>query len=234
MKKIGIIQPGAMGDIILLLPAAKYLHDQGHHVIMPIFDDFIWMFSEVIDYITFVPIPRNVYTAVNNCNILLKNTYKVDKIYDIAATFPNSTATEAYVKSGDGYGEHYDVFKYKLLNIPIEEKWKLSYKRDYNKENEIYDTLVKDKKYAVVCTTCSSGKYNLNFEAKFGQIIEMNTNYNIFHWTKVFENAHTIAVVNTGVLNLVEQLNLSCRKIVFPLPSARFPLFKNKWEVKNV
>jgi len=233
MKKIGIIQPGAMGDIILLLPAAKYLHDQGNHVIMPIFEDFMWMFTEVIDYITFVPIPRNVYTAIKNSNILLKNTYKVDQIYDLAATFPESLATKDYVNSGDGYGEHYDVFKYKLLNIPIEEKWKLYYKRDYNKENKVYNDLVKNKKYAVTCTSCSQGKYNFNFDIKDGQLIEMNTNYNVFHWTKVFENAHTIAVVNTGVLNLVEQLNISCRKIVFPVPSARFPILKNNWEVIN-
>ncbi len=126
MKKIGIIQPGRVGDIICLLPAMRYIKEtQNAHIIWPIFEQFIWMFTEVTDFITFVPLKSDVYTVVKDSQHLLKNIYKCDEIIDIAATFPDSKATADYVANGDGNSdgdgkvESFDMFKYRKLNVPI-------------------------------------------------------------------------------------------------------------------
>jgi ADP-heptose:LPS heptosyltransferase len=37
-NSLGIIQPGKLGDIIIVLPAAKYLHDKGYKVYWPVYD----------------------------------------------------------------------------------------------------------------------------------------------------------------------------------------------------
>lgn len=231
MKKFGIIQPGRIGDIIILLPAMKKIFDQGYQIFWPIFEQYVWMFSDVINYVNFIPISNNIYTSIENSNHILKDIYKVDELVDTAATFPNSLATKDYIISGDGNGLiKFDEFKYNRLNIPFN-KWNLSFIRNYDKEEEIYNKLVQNEKYALICTTCSQGKYNIQFDAQDGQIIEVTNDYNIFHWIKLIENAKTISVINSGFLCLVEQLNTKNNKIVFQLPNAKLPTLHNDWKI---
>jgi len=239
MKKIGIIQPGSIGDIMLLLPAMKYLKDQGNHIIWPIYEQHLWMFTEVVDYITFIPVKNDVHTVINESNNLLKHIYKVNEIFDLAATFPNSTATDEYVKCGDGNAdgsgetETFDMFKYRKLNIPIDVKWNLKHviKRDLTAETLLYDKLVKHSKYAVAFLSCSKGKYDIKFDFKDGQLIEATEDYNMFHWIKILENAHTIITLNSGPFIFVECLNLQAKKIIFKIPNPKMQLLRNKWEI---
>ena len=59
----------------------------------------------------------------------------------------------------------------------------------------------------------------------------MTEDYNIFYWLKILENATTIALVESSVSNLVEQMNIDCKKILFSNPDKRPPTFKNKWKI---
>ena len=111
MKRIGILQPGRLGDIIICLPIAKHYFDLGYKVIWPIFDILYPMCQPAIDYVTFLPVTNNVYECVKHSKVLLEEN-KVDYIFDIAATFPNSSCTEEYVILGDGLKElKFDKFK---------------------------------------------------------------------------------------------------------------------------
>ena len=131
MKTLGIIQPGRIGDIILCLPIAKYYADRGYKVTWPIFSEYCGMFAEVVDYVHFIPITSDIYKCVSDAKIWLLHN---DLILDLAATFPNSTCTDAYVKSGDGLGDiKADQFKYLTAEVPFKEKWNLSIKRNNNK-----------------------------------------------------------------------------------------------------
>lgn len=234
MRKIGIIQPGAIGDIINLLPAMKYLKEtQDAHIIWPIREKYVWLFIEIVDYITFVPVTDNIHLCVNESYNILKNIYKVDEIFDIAATFPGSISTGEYIQRGEGDIEPYDSFKYYKLNVPVEEKWNLSIKRNYEKEDLLYNTLVKDAEYVVSCFTCSGGTYKINIDIGNRQLIEMNNNHNLFHWIKIFENAKAIILLNSGVLCLVNQLNIKTKKVVFKVPNGKLPLLTDDWEIRN-
>ena len=112
-------------------------------------------------------------------------------------------------------------------------KWKLQYNRNLEKENEVYNLYVKEERYDVVSTKHSRGNLDVTFDSK-NQIIALNEKHNIFHWVKVLENAQTIALVDSAPANLVEQLNISCKKIVLRKPGHPIPTFRNKWIIKEV
>jgi hypothetical protein len=231
MKKIGIIQPGRLGDIIILLPAAKYLHDQGYQVIWPIFNEFVLMFSEVVDYVTFLPVQSNVYTCVAEArNILDLNNVK--DIRDVAATFPGSVSTEEYIRCGDGLSsESFDEFKYRLLEVPFDEKWKLTINRNLIEETRLFNIYVKNAPYIVTSLNYSKGRINVKLDSGERNIIEINTKHSLFHWIKILEKADAIALVDSSMFNLVEQLNLPNRKFLFKKPDGRTPVIRNKWTI---
>jgi len=64
MKNLGIIQPGRLGDIIICLPIAKFYNEQGYKVYWPIFENYIPIFSEAIDYVHFLPVASDIYSCV--------------------------------------------------------------------------------------------------------------------------------------------------------------------------
>jgi hypothetical protein len=227
--KLGIIQPGRLGDIIILLPAMKYLADKGYKVYWPIFKQYAWMFEHTIDYVNFIPITNDIYNCVGESYKVLSELGITD-IKDVAATFPGSRATDAYVAAGDGLVQPFDVFKYNRLAVPIDEKWKLELARDHEAESKLYDELVKEDKYALVNLNHSKGRIDCRIEYG-GQIIETNDSHNIFHWIKIIENASVIAVVDSSLANLIEQLNISCKKTLFKKADSRLPSIRNKWDI---
>lgn len=233
MKKFGLIQPGRNGDLIILIPAMKHMHDMGYEIYWPIFENYIPMYKDLVNYINFIPVRNNVYTAVPESYDLLRNKYCVDTIVDVAATFPGSVCTEEYVRSGDGYGENYDAFKYRLLNIPIDIKWKFSecIVRNDERENIVRQAYVMSEKYVVANMTCSSGKVNVNIDTKGLPRIDVTMDYSMFDWIGILEKADTIVLLNSGMLCLVEQMNMTNRKIVLKIPNGRLPVLRNKWEI---
>ena len=230
MNKLGIIQPGRLGDLIILLPAMNYLNKEGYQIYWPVFSKYVKMLKEVVDYVNFLPVSDNVYTCVEEAYKILKLN-NVKEIKDIAATFPGSTSTNEYVELGDGLIQLFDVFKYNKLEVPIEEKWNFVINRNYEEEAKLYTKLVTNRKYAVVNLKHSKGELNYNFDIKGGQLIKMTEDYNIFYWLKILENATTIALVESSVSNLVEQMNIDCKKILFTKDDKRLPTFKNGWKI---
>ena len=232
-KTIGIIQPGKLGDLIICLPIAKYYHDQGFEVHWPVFNNFAPMMTEVVDYVKYIPVSNDVYKCVPEAYEYFKKK-KPTTLFDIAATFPGSKCTEEYVALGDGYGEEkFDQFKYRKCNVPFELKWKLEYKRDLRSEQKVYDDMIKSEKYDVISTKHSRGDINVRFASKY-PIIQVNENYNIFHWRKVLENAKCIGLVDSAMANLVEQLNLPNKKVLLRKPGHPTPTFRNEWRIQEV
>jgi len=230
MNKLGIIQPGRLGDLIILLPAMNYLNKEGYEIYWPVFSKYVKMLKEVVDYVNFLPVSDNVYTCVEEAYKILKLN-NVKEIKDIAATFPGSTSTNEYVELGDGLIQPFDVFKYNKLEVPIEEKWNFVINRNYEEEEKLYTKLVADRKYAVVNLKHSKGELNYDFDIKGGQVIKMTEDYNIFFWLKILENATTIALVESSASNLVEQMNIDCKKILFTKDDNRHPTLKNRWKI---
>jgi hypothetical protein len=232
MKKFGLIQPGRIGDIIILLPAMKYMNEMGYKIYWPIYDTYMWMFQDIVKYIKFIPVKNNVWTAVNESYHLLKDICRVDIIVDVAATFPGSVCTDEYVRSGDGYGENFDVFKYRLLYIPIDEKWKLNrcIIRNHEQEHELYKKYAPEGKYVLLNNRSSQGEVDIPLDNQL-PIVHVNENHNIFDWLELLERAELIALVDSSMMNIVEQMNLPNRKILKRKNDGRLPMIKNKWQI---
>jgi len=231
MKTIGILQPGRLGDLIICLPIANYYNSKGYYVHWPIFKQFVEMFKEAAPHINFIPVTDNVWNCISE-SINALNEVKVKKIIDIAATFPGSKCTDEYVKLGDGFGnEKFDEFKYRLAKVPFENKWELIYNRNFVKEQEIYNQYVKQDKFDLVGLKHSRGEVNVQILSK-NQVIHINENHSIFYWRKLLEEAENIVLVDSAMANLVEQLNLSNKKIIIRKPGQPIPTIKNKWEIK--
>jgi len=230
-KTIGIIQPGRLGDIIICLPIAKYYSDQGYTVVWPVFEYLAAMLTDRIDYVKFVPVDSNVYKCVKEAKSILT---KIDgiKIFDIAATFPDSDCTDEYVSLGDGFGEEkFDQFKYRKCAVPFSEKWKLYVKWNEEKIDALFREYVKSERYVVVGLNHSKGKMPIQIETD-KQIVELNENHNIFDWIKILKHASAIVLVDSAMANLVEQLNLHNKKILITKPNQPTPTFKNVWQIK--
>lgn len=233
MRKVGILQPGKLGDIIICLPIAKFYFDKGYSIVWPIFYNYVDMLKEVVDYVDFLPVTNNVYECIYEAKDVFIKT-STHTFFDIAATFPGSSVTKEYVACGDGMGrEKFDEFKYRKTNVPFPNKWSLSYNRNLNKENEIYNNIVKSVPYNIACFKHSRGKLPVKIESKY-PTIEINEHYNIFHWRKVLENAKKIILVDSAMANLVEQLNLTPKKILLRKPGHPTPVFKNNWEIREI
>jgi hypothetical protein len=232
MYKIGILQPGRLGDIIICLPIAKYFYDKGYKVIWPIFSNYINDVVETIDYVDFIPVTNNVYNCVEETNNIFNN-YKNIKVFDIAATFPGSTCTEEYVRLGDGFGDvTFDKFKYNVCQVPFEQKWDLSFKRLKKIENKIYNEVINVPEYNILGLTHSRGKVNVDFESKYPNF-EINQNYNFFAWYEVLKNAKNLILVDSAMSNFVEQCNFTNKKTLITKPNQPLPFFKNDWVVKS-
>lgn len=230
MKNIGILQPGRIGDIFICLPIAKFYKDLGYTVYWPVFEEYVKMFSEVVDYVHFLPVSSDIHSCVPQAKGTFIN-YKVTNIIDLAATFPGSKVTERYVTEGDGFGEEkFDEFKYKIAGVPFISKWNLQYKRDLKAEDDVYTTYVKNEKYDVYSLTHSRGKVNKNIQSKY-QLIELNEKHSIFHWRKVFENAQSICLVDSAISNFVEQINIASNKILIQKTQQPIATYKNNWKI---
>lgn len=232
MAKLGIIQPGKIGDIIICLPIARYYQRMGYEIIWPIGKDYMEMFQSTVDYVTFIPTSNNWLTWVGES---MQITNNCEKVIDLAFGFYGRTDfTEKWKKSG----KHFDEYKYVLANVPFEEKWKLEIKRDSVAENKLFENVVSEKPY-IVCQRLSSDIYIQDLkcsedEYKYGWIeIRPYTN-NVFDWLKILEEAEKLVLVDSCYVNLVDQLGIKTKKRRIKKPSPytgkeNYPVLRGNW-----
>ena len=91
MKKLLIIQPGKLGDIILMMPIAKYYYDLGYTIDYPVFSNFYKFFNNInyVNAINFnIPFsPKDYYSSnrlkMNDPNCLLLSNDLFKNIYNL-------------------------------------------------------------------------------------------------------------------------------------------------------
>ena len=198
MRKLGIIQPGRLGDIIICLPIAKFYFDRGYEIVWPILNSYYSIFRD-IPYVNFINL---------NCNIL-DSVYKSLEVFveydceiiDLSFGFPGSSASKYHYNTD--FAPNFVEAKYKLANAPLSERWNLKYNRNHKKESELYNKIIKNKQYILVHEDSSQGNhlcFNGNEFIKLKQIED----YTIFNWMKIIENASAIYCADSSLCNLIE------------------------------
>lgn len=217
MKKLGIIQPGRIGDIIICLPIAKWYHNKGYEIIWPVEKEMITHFENYIDYVKFIPIEFNCQLAHqicfnNNCN----------KIIDLAFTVPmaNQFNSNNYLTQ-DSYS--FDEFKYFIADVPFEEKWNLQIKRNKEKEIELKNKLEAHSRYVVIQEQSSDCKRLVEWANSDVKRIDVRPITNsVFDWLTIFENSEQNIFIESCFSNLVDQLNIKSGKNILLLKNGYY------------
>jgi hypothetical protein len=207
MKKLGIIQPGKIGDIIICLPIAKWYSDKGYKVIWPIDKNIISNFIDYVDYVEFISIDFDCKIAHQICF----NNF-CSKVIDLSFTIPgaNNFNTENYLKQ-DVYS--FDEFKYFLADVPFEEKWNLRITRNPIKEKQLEESYNINEPFVIIQENSSDCIRKIEWGNNDIKRIDItNISDSIFDWLILLEKSEQNILIESCFTNLVDQLNISSKK----------------------
>lgn len=203
-RKIGIIQPGRIGDIIICLPIALFYRDLGHEVVWPISSDMI---SNFLSYerswegIKFILCNFDVSHAREICK-----KEKCDRILDLSFNIPGADPrlTNEY-KTQNLYS--FDEFKYFLAQVPFDNKWNFKIERNLDREKVLESKINITDQYHVV--QLSSSDFNVATKALPPNSLHIiNITDSIFDWIGVLEKASSHFLIESCFSNLIDQLGI--------------------------
>ena len=236
-KTLGIIQPGRIGDLIISLPIAKYYHDRGYKVVWPIAAPFVKSFSFAADYVQFIPVRHSHVsdtTEWHKTSEWILNQFDCDKKLDLLF---NMTDTEVASRGWKESKLNWDEYRYKLAEVPFDEKWNLVINRNKERELRLYDTVVKQDKYIVAHTQASAVRRTIELSQEIlseYQVVNLTQiTDNIFDWTMVLEKAAKLILIDSCFANLVEQLGIggSNKVLLHKGQDFALPIMRSKWRV---
>lgn len=189
-KIIGVVQPRRLGDLLIILPIARWLFDRGYELLWPICSEWMYLQS-YINYVKFVDIGQ------------------IDGSYERALAYVTLKA-DRVLNLGMGIGRKvdevmpFDAWKYKEAGVPFIERQNLQINRDYEKEALLKAHLKLTKPYIV---THSVGCCK-NFNFKVANSIEVKpiNGFSLIDWAGVLEDAEKLYCVDSSIANLAEGL----------------------------
>jgi hypothetical protein len=229
--KIGLIQTGGIGDIIIALPIAKYLSDHGHRVLWPIYEGFTGSFREAAPYVEFLPLEGRSGVWMFPKPLTLLREVGCDRIIPLASYVggrPDLVVSQDLAKV-----MKFDQYKYAAAGVPFREKWNLQIVRNREREAQLFKKVVGEGEF-VVCHLQGS-----NFRAKVDvisiaagkQVVEItNLTDNVLDWILVIERASLRIMIDSCFANLTDQLQIEGKKIFMIRSSWEFtPVLLGDW-----
>lgn len=204
-KRICIVQVGKLGDTLICLPIAKHYNDYGYTVDWIVSENYTDIFDN-ISYVNVIKIPKSIgvldgcltyaYDYINNT----KDKYV--KVIDLSICFPKSKVNNFCNR---GFLESFVHVKYHIAEVDISERYKLSITRNIEKENALYDLLVKnDEPYYLIHNISSEGKL-FNYKKTDNVILfGVVEGYNTFDWYKIIMNAKAIYCCDSALCNFID------------------------------
>jgi hypothetical protein len=195
-KKLGIIQPGRVGDILLVAPIAKWYWDKGYHIVWPVNSQFFDVFRH-IPYVEAVDIGASgdLYQKA------LTKTSECDRILNLGIGFGREE--KGWLKSR----LHFDEWKYKEAKVPFKERYNLKIVRFPEREQELYD-MVAEGKDGYVITHSASSFARFDWGIPNGIEVSRVDGYTIVDWLTIIERARAVFCVDSCVANLINLLGL--------------------------
>jgi len=205
--KVFIGQPGGFGDILVCAPIAKYYADQGHHVYWPVGTEHLSM-VEQFPYVTPIPLPKVALVAHSDPREVLF----ISRIMMGQSIAEDMGAI--YLELGDrpptprNDGETVEEKKYRVGNVPFEEKYNLVWDRNKPKEDSLCEYLEASGEYTFAHLDQSDGT-SVPLSIKEDNIVKCVPveGYNILDWYKVITQASTIYCVESSLQCFVDGLN---------------------------
>lgn len=216
MKKIGIICPGRIGDIIMCLPIAKSYVDAGVKVVWPICREFYPNVENYISWVDWVVIDKGLNEAI----VFAKNImpmFGIDERLDLAFYYPGSEKeTDEWLASDLSL----DRFRYSKAEVAFEKKYTLSECLDWSCCEPIQWDLG-----ATNLVHSQSSDVTLKVNLPQSMFIKPITK-SVFDWVPVMENARKFVFIESCFSNLAEMLRI--------VPSdGRVLILKSNYYLKN-
>lgn len=230
-KKLTIILPGKIGDIIICLPIAKYYYDKGYTIYWPIYDFLISNFNKGhIDYVNFIPV--NFLTSIEDSFTLAKKnqTDVLDLSFTSHGCWDNQNSKNFLSQKEIPF----DKFRYNLSKVDFNLKWSLHINRDIKREKSLFGQIVKNEKFVVYQFKGSDTEKRVQFDNKNDmQLIEIQPYTDcVFDWIYTLEKSEYIVLIDSCFANIVEQLNLKNKKYFIKRSEyIKTPTLKNVWSV---
>ena len=161
-------------------------------------------YSEMVEFmyrdvenLEVIPINNDEKKELDNVNSYISENDIVEKIgFDFFLKNKNKNKT-------------IDMIFYEQFNIEYSKRFELTYwKRDFEKETQLFEKLVKKDEYVFVHDDPDRGFVisDKNINSKF-QIIRNSYEYDIFDYSKILENAKEIHVMESSIRSMVEFLD---------------------------
>lgn len=198
-----ISQHFGLGDILFIEPIYRHYHNRGFKVVAPINPEYLWI-KEYIPYVEFVDVNSYPYNKESV-------TQKPDGKFHIPLRFAHPLFRGYELHYGDDRA-HWMSDKYEYLGLPVD-LWKtLSFTRNKEREQKLFDLLeLNGKKYVF---------YNCNFGGSFEHVdilylhdkefshvtMKPIDGFTMLDWGVVIENAEQIHTVETSLVYYVESL----------------------------
>jgi hypothetical protein len=229
--KIGLIQTRGIGDIIIALPIAKHLVDQGHTVLWPVYAPFLGPFQEAAPYVHFLPLQDSGGDWMLPRPLALLKEHGCDRIVPLASYVhghPELVARPELARI-----MKFDQYKYAVAGVPFREKWKLQIVRNRAREEALFARLVTEKEFVVCHLAGSNFRASLDVQSMAGgrQVIEITgLTDNFFDWLAVIERASLRIMIDSCFSNLTDQLGIPGKKIFLVRSAWEFtPVMLGDW-----
>jgi hypothetical protein len=237
--KIGIVQTGAIGDIVIALPIAKWYVDRGYEVFWPVDDRHISFLQPAAPYVRFVPVHTQLF-GTNTAQYFLLVPFQLlanAGVKDIFTLYSHLSGVDlGHANLSNSL--KFDEYKYAVAGVPFDEKWKLQIERNRANEDFILEKIGAHERYSIIHEVGGAGS---NYQREVGAHIQSEeygkhvkiepVTSSPFDWIGAFEKAVHIACIDSLHANVVEQLHISTPKSLFLRSPCNFtPVFKNGWK----
>jgi hypothetical protein len=210
--KIGIIQSRGMGDIIIALPIALALKEQGHEIVWPICEEFIPNLQRHVDWITWVPLQtdrQGLFFYDRPMQLLKYTTDEQLNLMQFLSSRPGDSDPDLFPIL------KFDQYKYATAGVPYRNKMRLGecITRDPAVEQHLKQLVVQGDRYIVTHLAGSDRQLALDFsdaEAQGYQVVNITerAGYSVFDWISVLEGAESLYLIDSCFANMVDQLDI--------------------------
>jgi len=186
-----IMQPGKVGDIICVLPIAKWYADRGYKV--------FWQCPKIY---------HSLFNYVDYATPIETIGGKFDKVIDLSFGINTKSGNHGIWLRKRRMIDSFITLKYEIAGVPISELRNLQYKRNHEAEMELMDCLGIDKSdtYHICHGSSDYGSaadimvqgHLVNFE-KVGD-------FTIFDWRLALEHAASIHCIDSSLVNFTDAI----------------------------
>lgn len=233
--KLGIIQSRGLGDIIIALPIAKHYADQGYEIYWPVCQQFWASVKDTAPWVKWIPIPEDSRGDFFYTEPMKRlKAFKCDEtmcLYQSLNVAPELSEVPWFQI------QKFDEFKYTKAGVSFLKKWTLKdcITRNPEREQKLYDRMVKQEQYAVIHSEGSTYKFRpdtSNLPSEWQQIELTSATDNVFDWLKILEGAQALIMLDSVFSNLVDMLDLQVDKYWIPRSHIHLtPVLGSEWTI---